>query len=229
MRAVVFANGEPNLPAHWADLVAQADWVIAADGGGRYCLRYAVRPQVVIGDLDSLTPAEVARLEGQGARILRYPRRKDETDLELALLWAARQGAEEIAVLGGLGGRWDQTLANLLLVAHPALQEVRLVFYDGDQRLCPVRRCATIAGHPGDTVSLIPLAGPVEGVTTQGLEYALEEGTLPFGASLGVSNVLTSPQAQVCLRRGLLLCVVIPASAQARLEAAKTQPSHRTD
>ncbi len=228
MRAVVFANGEPNLPGHWADLVAQARWVVAADGGGRHCLRYAVRPQVVIGDLDSLTPAEVERLQAQGARILRYPRRKDETDLELALLWAAQQGADEIAVLGGLGGRWDQTLANLLLVAHPRLQGVRLVFYDGEQRLCPVRGCATLEGQPGDTVSLIPLAGPVEGVTTQGLEYALREGTLPFGVSLGVSNTLTAPRAQVCLRRGLLLCVVIPASAQARIEAEKTPPSHRT-
>ncbi len=221
MRAVIFANGAPNLPPHWADLVAGADLIVAADGGGRHCLRLGVRPHALIGDLDSLTADEVRRLAAQGAQVLRYPVRKDETDLELALLWAAERGATRMDILAGLGGRWDQSLANLILAAHPRLQGRTLTFYDGPQRLFLIRGCTPIHGRPGDLVSLIPLTGPAHGVTTEGLEYPLREGTLPFGVSLGVSNRLTAPQARVCVRRGLVLGVHIPQDGLAVLEKSK--------
>ena len=221
MHAVVFANGEAAYPPDLTERLYQADLIIAADGGSRHCLRLGVTPHLVLGDMDSLTSEEVARLEQQGARLLRYPRRKDATDLELALLWAAQQGARTVDVIAGLGGRWDQSLANLLLAAHPRLDRMQLTFHYGAQRLYPVRREAVIQGEPVDIVSLIPLGGTAEGVTTEGLEYALREGGLPFGASLGVSNVLTASEAHVRVRRGLLLCVVIPAAAQAVLEQAK--------
>lgn len=221
MRAVIFANGLLNLPPDWEAIVRTADLLIAADGGGRHCLRLGLRPHALFGDLDSLTEEEVAQLTAQGAHLERYPRAKDQTDLEIALLWAVQRGARQIDLFGALGGRWDQSLANLLLAAHPRLQVASLVFHDGPQRLYPIRSFGVIHGQPGDTVSLIPLGGPAEGVTTQGLAYPLEDGRLPFGATLGVSNELVAPEATVRVQRGLLLCVVIPRAAQEALEAAK--------
>ena len=93
---------------------------------------------------------------------------KDETDLELALLYAVEQDADPIIILGALGGRLDQTLANILLLTIPALigRDVRLI--DGPQTAFVVREQATIHGKAGDTVSLIPLGGAASGVTTRG-------------------------------------------------------------
>lgn len=221
MHAVVFANGMLNLPPRWEEMLTWADLIVAADGGGRHCLRLGVRPQALIGDLDSLTAPEVERLAAQGAQILRYPAQKDETDLELALLWAVDQGATHLDILAALGGRWDQSLANLLLALHPRLRAASLVFHDGGQRLFLIRSSAVIWGQPGDLVSLIPLGGPAEGVTTTGLAYPLANGRLPFGVSRGVSNQLTAPQATVQVKRGHLLCVVIPQEGWQALEAAK--------
>ncbi len=221
MRAVIFANGFLNLPPHWAALVAQADFIVAADGGGRHCLRLGVRPHLLIGDLDSLTSHEVARLEAQGVLVQRHPKEKDETDLELALLWAVAQGASHVDILAGLGGRWDQSIANLLLAAHPRLRHASLIYYDGPQRLFLIQSSVTIHGHPGDTLSLIPLRGDAEGVTTEGLAYPLHEGRLPFGVSLGVSNRLVAPRATVRIRRGLLLGIHIPKDGLETLEADK--------
>lgn len=221
MHAVVFANGTLHLPPQWQEMVAQADLIVAADGGGHHCLRLGVKPQVLIGDLDSLPAPEVARLAAQGTQILRYPAQKDETDLELALLWAVDQGATHLDILAALGGRWDQSLANLFLAAHPRLRAASLVFHDGVQRLFLIQSSAVIQGRPGDLVSLIPLDGPAEGITTTGLAYPLTNGRLPFGVSRGVSNQLTAPQATVQVRRGSLLCVVIPQEGLQALEAAK--------
>lgn len=221
MDAVVFANGMLNLPPQWREMVARADFIVAADGGGRHCLRLGVKPRALIGDLDSLTAPEVERLAVQGTQILRYPAQKDETDLELALLWAVDQGASHLDILAALGGRWDQSLANLLLALHPRLRSASLVFHDGAQQLFLIRSSAVIRGQPGDFVSLIPLDGSVEGITTTGLAYPLANGRLPFGVSRGVSNQLTTPQAIVQVKRGNLLCVVIPQAGLQALEAAK--------
>ncbi len=204
---VILANGDRPEPTTAHRLAAQADLLIAADGGARHALALGLTPHVVIGDLDSLTTDQEAQLRAAGTTFIVHPPAKDETDLELALRHAAAQNADPIIVLGALGGRLDQTLANILLLTLPALtgHDVRLV--EGSQTAFLIRDAATIHGQPGDTLSLIPLGGPAHGVTTDGLLYALDEGTLPFGPALGVSNVLTAPQAHVRLRDGLLLCV----------------------
>jgi thiamine pyrophosphokinase len=208
-RAVIFANGlVSDLDAARAAL-RPADRLIAADGGQRYFRRLGLTPHVVIGDLDSLEPAEVERLHRAGVRLERFPARKSETDLELALRLAVTEGAQDVVVFGALGGRWDQTLANLLLLAHPDFRAARLRLLDGPQQIYLVQGRTAIEGRPGDTVSLIPLYGDAAGVTTAGLEYPLDRGALPFGSTLGISNVLLAAHAEVEVEHGLVVCVVI--------------------
>jgi thiamine pyrophosphokinase len=214
MRAIIFAKGRFTDVQGARDLLRSDDLVIAVDGGTRHAWQAGVDPQRVIGDLDSLTPAEQERLRASGARISTFPPRKDETDLELALLRAASEGAESIVLLAALGGRLDQTIANLLLLALPELDGIDVRVVEGRQVAFLVRDAASIEGQPGDTVSLIPLGGDAVGVTTDGLEWHLDGDTLRFGPARGVSNVLTAKQASVRVRQGLLLCVVTHASEQ---------------
>jgi thiamine pyrophosphokinase len=205
LRAIIFANGRYIPPFQ----LQESDLLIAADGGTRHCLELGLRPAVIIGDLDSLDEATLAQLKASGTQIISYPSRKDFTDLELALQYAIEQGTSEILVLGALGERWDQTIANLLLPTLYDSSHIRLV--DGNQEITFLRGNGQveIKGHPGDTVSLIPLSGDARGVRTQGLEYPLESDTLFFGSTRGVSNVLLRPCATVSLEEGLLLCTII--------------------
>jgi thiamine pyrophosphokinase len=208
---VIFANGPvSDLPVAGAAL-RPGDLLIAADGGLRHYQALGLRPHVVVGDLDSLAPGEHAALAAAGIQVERHPARKDETDLELALRFALARGASDILVFGALGGRWDQTLANLLLLAHPGFRRVRLRLLDGLQQIYLVQSEALIEGQPGDTVSLIALGGDATGVTTTGLDYPLHHGTLPFGSTLGISNMLVGSRATVTIAQGLLACVVIGA------------------
>ncbi|MBL7062895.1 MAG: thiamine diphosphokinase [Anaerolineae bacterium] len=217
MRAIIFANGEFLDPQGARGLLRPDDLIIAADGGTRHALAADVVPHVVIGDLDSLPSADQARLEVASAQVIRYLPRKDETDLELALLHAVREGATEIVILAALGGRLDQTIANVLLLSLPELNGLDVRIVEGPQTAFLIhegRAGSLIEGQPGDTVSLIPLGGDAVGVMAEGLEWPLHEDNLRFGPARGVSNVLTAERARVHVRRGLLLCVVTHARSQ---------------
>jgi thiamine pyrophosphokinase len=208
-RAIIFANGPlPDLAGARRTLTP-GDRLIAADGGLRHLRALGLTPHLLVGDLDSAGADEVAAARAAGAQIEKHPARKDETDLELALRRACADGAHDVLIFGALGGRWDQTLANLLLLAHPAYRTVRLRLLDGQQQIYLVQGATTLEGQPGDTVSLVPLSGDAHGVTTAGLEYPLADGTLPFGGTLGISNVLLGTEATVTVRSGLVAVIVL--------------------
>ncbi len=211
MRIVIFANGIIENPVAEAERwVRPDDCVVAADGGTRHTLDAGLMPDHVIGDLDSLSPEQRARLEAARTTLYAHPPAKDETDLELALTWAAAQpDVTEIVVLGAFGGRPDQALANLLLLALPALAGREVIIADGAWTVRCLRggETATFHGQSGDTLSLVPLGGDVTGVTTEGLAYPLRDETLHFGLTRGVSNVVDSETATVSLHSGLLWCL----------------------
>lgn len=210
-RTVIIANGLLGDDQAARRQIRPGDFIIAADGGSAHCRRLGLQPSLLIGDLDSTPEAETAAFEAAGALVLRYPARKDQTDLELALDWAARNRPGEIVILAALGGRWDQTLANLLLPALPAFQGLTLKLIDGRQTIITLRGPgeACLTGAPGDTLSLIPIGGPVTGITTTGLDYPLENGSIGFGSTLGISNTLTAQEASVSIQSGWLVCVQI--------------------
>ena len=208
MRVLLFANGEFNHGAMVQRCLDQAAAarVICADGGALHARGLGLRPHTIIGDMDSLTPQQLRGFAADGAVIKRHPPEKNETDLELALLHCAEIGAESVAILGGLGGRFDQTLANVMLLTHPAFSALEVAVVDGEQTIRLLRPGAhAIHGESGDTISLIPLSASAEGITTANLKYALDCDTLDLGPARGISNVMLRRQAQVTFRRGLLL------------------------
>jgi thiamine pyrophosphokinase len=207
MRAIIFANGQasrPEIVRRWAE---RADLIIAADGGTRHALAVGVMPQVVIGDLDSLADADREQLDRSGVPLIVYPTHKDYTDLELAVRYARAQQATDIIIFSALGGRWDQSLANVMLLAAPEFAQVPIRLVDHALSIQMIRDRAEIDGRAGDTLSLIALTGDAHGVTIEGCEYPLHDAALPMGATLGISNVFTHPTAKITVRQGLVLAL----------------------
>ena len=207
MHVIIFANGNPPDRATAAPWLATAQLIIAADGGSRHALAIDVIPDVVVGDLDSMDEVTRKRLKHAGTRFVTYPTYKDYTDLELAIRHALDRGATAITILGALGGRWDQSLANLMLLTLPELEQVSTRIVDHQLSISVIRDRAEITGRIGDTLSLMALKGDARGVTIEGCEYPLTEAVLPFGASLGISNVLTQPVAKITVQQGLVLAL----------------------
>ncbi len=208
MHVLLFANGVFTDGEMVQRCLAQAGAarVICADGGALHARALGLKPHTIIGDMDSLTPAQVHSFAAEGADFRRYPPDKDETDLELALLHCAEIDADSVAILGGLGGRFDQTMANILLLTHPALSELELIFVDGTQEIRLLRPgFHTVYGASGDTISLLPLSASAGGITTENLKYALDGDSLQLGPARGISNVMLAERAEINFRSGLLL------------------------
>jgi thiamine pyrophosphokinase len=207
MRTVIFANGNPPDRAAITRLITPVDRIIAADGGAHHALSVGVMPQVVIGDLDSLPPPDRVRLERSGVQLIVYPTRKDFTDLELAIRFALAEGATQIIIFCALGGRWDQSLANLMLLTLPELAAIPTQIVQDHTTISVIRGRTELNGQVGDTLSLVALQGDAQGVTIEGVEYPLCDATLPFGATLGISNVLTESTAKITVKHGVILAV----------------------
>src|SRR6059058_246976 len=206
MRAVIVAHGDV-LPSDRAS-VTDGAMIIAADGGALALERWKILPHLVVGDMDSLGQAGVERLARQGIAVAKFPANKDESDLELAVTQAIGAGAQEIVLLGALGGdRLDHEAANLLLLADPGYDGVRIEARRGALRIRAVRGKASLALNApvGALVTLLPVSGDAEGVTTEGLRYPLRGETLRFGRARGLSNEVASLPAKVSVDKGTLL------------------------
>lgn len=213
VQSVIVANGPDFDAAPFRALLEQTDLLIAADGGANALYQIGLLPQLVIGDLDSINPETDAWLEANAVELQRFPAEKDETDLELALLLAAQRGAKRIIVLAAFGGRWDQSLANMALLALPELEGCDVRLLDQEQQAFLIRTEREIEGEVGDTLSLLPLGGFAQGVSTQGLYYPLYDATLHYARARGISNVIIETPAKVWVRKGLLLAVHTPKRA----------------
>ena len=205
---MVFINGRVDDYADLAGRLRADDLLIGADGGTRHILALGLQPHFVVGDLDSLPAAVVQELIARGIAIERHPTSKDQTDLELAIECALRQGVDEILLLGGMGGRLDQTLANLLILAQRDWP-VPLRLAEGPQIASVVRGPGRLVLHGavGATVSVIPLSADAREITYTGLRYPLTNATLQLGSTRGVSNEFAAATATVELTTGLLLVV----------------------
>ncbi len=220
---VFIVGGSPTARQPNAYAPEGGDRVIAADLGAQHARDWGWPIHLLVGDLDSLPAAMALAEAAEGVPVITAPREKDDTDLELALDHALAAAPDEIILCAALGGRTDHLLANVLLLARPDLAGRQVILADGAETIRLLRGPAdaqaeparlALAGAPGDLVSLLPLGGDAEGVSTRGLRYPLRDETLFLGRARGISNVLTAHQAEVSLRRGLLLvCQVAAESA----------------
>lgn len=208
MRGVVFINGTIDDYAAVSRWLRTEDYHVAADGGAHHALALGCHLNAIVGDLDSLEPDLVERLAGTGVEIIRYPVIKDQTDLELAIEFALQQGVEEILLVGAVGGRLDQTLANLLILAQrewPAL--LTLIEHNQLAQLLRPGQSLVLQARPGDTVSALPLSDTVTGITYTGMRYPLTNATLHLGSTRGISNEVVTTPATVTIATGRLLLI----------------------
>lgn len=206
-RILIFANGElPDLAKARA-LLREDDFVLCADGGTRHALALGLMPNLVIGDLDSIEKSQLQELEQASISIELFPHDKNEIDLELAIRRALELEPIQILILAALGGRLDQTLANVALLSDPDLAARNIRLDDGIEELFFCRDQVEVQGRSGDIVSLLPWGAPVHGVRTHGLKWALNDETLHPEKTRGISNEMISDVASIEIKSGLLLIV----------------------
>lgn len=212
MRAIIFINGTVDAYDALDRFLQSDDYLIAADGGVYHCLTLNRMPNVLIGDLDSVDAATIDNLAGHHVHIERHPPEKNETDLELAIDHALalvdEKALSAIVLVGAMGGRLDQLLGNILILAQRDWP-VPMWIESGTARAQVVRPNTplTLSAPIGATVSALPLSDSVTGITYTGMRYPLDNHTLTLGSTRGMSNEVLEESATVRIASGKLLMI----------------------
>lgn len=207
MRCLVCLNGDYGDINRYGESFSP-DLVICADGGVNYVRRLGLKPDLIIGDMDSADPEIVAECRAQGTEIKAFTPEKDDTDAQLAFQQAVERGADQITILGGTGNRLDHTWSAIMSCLPLVKQGIKVKFYHPEHTLYLTTERLILTRVAGEIVSLLALT-PTTGVTTYNLKYPLVNAELLPERPYAVSNVIMGDEAAVDLKSGVLMVVHI--------------------
>ncbi len=207
--AVIVAGGESPPAAAIASLPDNAI-IIAADSGLDHVLAAGLHPDLLVGDLDSVSNAALEWARTAGIPIQEFSPDKDATDTELAIAAALAMGAEQVILLGGGGDRLDHSIGAITALGNTSLAACTSVsarWGTAEIHMLHGPRAATLAVRIGATFSLLALHGTCTGVELREARWPLTNAELHPGSSLGVSNTTTASELHVQVQTGVLTVV----------------------
>lgn len=207
MTAFIFINGDLSNTSTLPSFIKSEDTIICADGGTEHAVNLGIVPDVVIGDMDSISTKTKEKLSSGKTEWISYPKEKDFTDSELAIKYAIDRKFEEIIIVGILGNRLDHFLANIFHIAELTKNHRNIRIIEGNQHIYFVYEKITLQGKKNDQLSLISMHTDCIGITTENLEYKLQNETLPLGSTRGISNVFTEENISVHIKKGILIAI----------------------
>jgi thiamine pyrophosphokinase len=208
MDVLIVGSGNMESPALLQQTASLARLLICADGGARHFSQAGITPHVVLGDFDSIDADLLHAYEKEGVELVKYPARKDYTDMELALDYAAEHGATRVFIMGAMGSRMDHSLANLQLLHKLMEKGIRGVVLNDNNRVYLIQDKIRISRMEGYKLSLLPATPVVEGVTTEGLAWPLFNYTMRMGTGIGISNEFCGDTAAVRISSGRLYVIL---------------------
>ena len=202
-RAVIICNGTLDTKYLYSN-IRSSDFLVAVDGGSNKLVKTKFVPNVIIGDMDSISKNALKKFKD--CEFIKFPKEKAEVDLELAIRYCLEKKFKEILILGAVGSRADMTFANMLSLSQiPTGTDAKIVHENQDIFISPKK--LILEGVPGERISFIPLNGDVSGLGLKGFKYELEDYTLKFGLGVGVSNEFKKKKTSITFKDGVLLCV----------------------
>ncbi len=206
---IIISGGRFGDPIFFKKKIAEIgdSLIIVCDGGVRHLQKLGIKPDVIIGDMDSIESSQLTSYAAQGVQIIQYPANKDFTDTELALDYALNLKPTAIYIWGALGGRLDHTLANVFLLLEAKDAGIRTYLLDEYCEAFIVDKEAAFVDAKGVTVSLFAFSSKVEGLSLRGFVYPLQDALLTMGESRGVSNIINEAHAKISVRAGNLLVI----------------------
>ncbi len=202
-RAVLVCNGNVNTKFLFSH-IKKDDFLIAVDGGANKLAKTQLKPEIIIGDMDSITKESKKRFKE--SKFLEFPKEKDQVDLELALEYCTKNGFKEILILGAIGSRFDMSMTNVFLLSQIP-KNVKTKIFHKNQEIYLLPKKSSIDGTPGEKISFFPIKEGVKDLTLKGFKYELQNHHLKFGTGKGLSNQFKNKKTLISFSDGMLLCV----------------------
>jgi len=203
---VVLICGGPAPDEKAIEYIPTPSTLIAVDSGLDHARSLQLKPDLLIGDLDSISTSGLQWAYQQEIEVKDFPRDKDKSDFELALDYA-RGVSNRLLAIGSDSGRVDQLFGMIASLASTA------PYFESCHALIGKTYCtftssgANIYRKNGANVSVFAMGGIAEGVSLQGFRWGLSEATLLPGSSLGLSNELNEDIGIISVEKGTLVAI----------------------
>ncbi|MCK9216796.1 MAG: thiamine diphosphokinase [Firmicutes bacterium] len=206
MKSFIISNGDVTDYEYCKKLIKKDDYIICADGGVRHAYNMRIKPDLIIGDLDSMQQKYIEYYKNEDVKFIKHPTDKDKTDTHLCIL-KALEFSSEIVFLGALGSRLDHSFANISLLKIGIDKNIKMSIDDYYNQIFLVNKNIILYGNRGDTFSLLPFNGDVEGLCVKGSRYELNNANMEAGDTYGISNLFLDKEVSISIKKGLLMIV----------------------
>ena len=177
--------------------------LICADGGSNSALKMKLVPDVIIGDLDSISSAALKEFKSV-SKIVRIKRQND-TDVEKCLKYAITNKYDEVILVGATGNRLDHTFCNLGIVLK-FFPQIKISLIAENSFLKAYTGNVELKTFPGETISLYGISEKTK-ISSQGLQYELQNVSLPFGVRESTSNIAKKNQVRLKISNGVIFII----------------------
>ena len=208
MKALLVSGGSIESIKLLKEIAKDMDFIICADGGTDYCIKANLIPNIIIGDLDSISKKGLNFIEENNISIVKFPVKKDNTDTELAIDYLIEKGFIDITLLGAIGSRMDHSLGNILLLKKLKDKNIKGKIIDHHNIIYLVDNKLKVKSRANFYVSIIPITDNGIEVSLKGFEYPLFEAKLEFGSTLGISNSVSENYGFIEIHNGMALVII---------------------
>lgn len=206
-KCVIIASGPIEHLTEMRDHFDDA-YIISVDGGLHHLDILNIKPDVIIGDFDSIDHKLLDRYKQYGIPIYKHPTKKNATDSELAIDYAIELDPKVVVMMGMTGNRMDHAITNIHLLKRFWKHDILAFVRDYYNQIYYCEGGITLHGNKGDLLSIVPISHEITNVKTSGLEYPLENETLYFHESRGVSNVFLEHEVRIETGSGEFLIIL---------------------
>lgn len=212
MKVLIISGGDLGDTTYIKDYIEKNalvwDLIICADSGARHLDKLGIRPDILVGDFDSLDPSLLETYRKTDVEVQFYSKDKDWTDTQIAVDIAIDRGADMVYLIGALGSRWDHSYGNVMLLYRMEQKGIRAKILHSNSTIEMTNDTLEIQGSIGEIVSLLPFSQEVLVESTCGLAYPLKNSLLTLDFPIGISNILVEEKAKVKVSRGWIMSVI---------------------
>lgn len=207
MTAIIVCSGSIIDYSYYEKYFNKAECIICVDGGAKHVRSFGLVPNVLIGDLDSISEEDLEYFKNLNVKIMKYQPEKDLTDTEIAVDYAIESGYTELTIIGGIGTRIDHSLGNIFLLKKMLDRGIKGLIVNEQNEIRLTNDKISIMREEDTKISLLPLTNVVEGITTKGLYYKLNNEDIEMGSNRGISNEFSAETAEVTIKNGILIVI----------------------
>lgn len=187
-------------------VVEDKDIIVCADGGLDHIMKVGLKPNMVLGDLDSITEQGIKYIEDNNIELEKFPVEKDATDTELAVEYLIQKGCKEITLIGVTGTRMDHTLANIFLLDQMFQRNIKGKIIDDNNEIVLSDSYLEVEKNEG-YLSIVPIEQKGTIISLEGVYYPLNRHHVEFGSTFSISNQIIDTKAKITIYDGKVLVI----------------------